>query len=169
MPETKTVIYPGVFDPVTLGHLDVIRRGSALFGRLIVGVHASPPAKACLFSAEERADLLRQATAGLNGVTVALYDGLTVDFVRQQGASAILRGLRPHGDFAGEYEMALTNRTVGGVETLFLMADERTASISSRLVREVAALGGDVSALVPDCVAEALERKRAEGRSYGTA
>jgi len=161
MPETQTVIYPGVFDPVTLGHLDVIGRGAALFDRLVVAVHADPPEKRCLFTAQERADLVRQAAAGIDGVSVALYDGLTAAFVRRQGASFILRGLRLHGDFAGEYQMALTNRTMAGVETVFVVADARTATISSRLVREVAALGGDVSAFVPECVAEALARKRA--------
>jgi len=162
MPETPTVIYPGVFDPVTLGHLDLVRRGAALFGGLVVAVHADPPGKRCLFSAEERADLLRRAVADIRGVSVTLYDGLTSAFVREQGAAFILRGLRPHGDFAGEYQMAVANRTIGGIETVFLAAETQTAAISSRLVREVAALGGDVSALVPPPVAEALARKRAE-------
>ena len=89
------------------------------------------------------------------------YDGLTVEFVRSRGASVILRGLRPYSDFEYEYQLALTNRTMAGVETVFVVADARTAAISSRLVREVAALGGDVSAFVPECVAEALARKRA--------
>ncbi|MEA3368263.1 MAG: pantetheine-phosphate adenylyltransferase [Planctomycetota bacterium] len=163
MPETSTVICPGVFDPVTLGHLDVIGRGAALFDRLVVAVHADPPGKACLFTAEERADLVRQAAAGIDGVSVTIYDGLTVALVRRQGASFILRGLRQHGDFTREYQMAVTNRTVAGVETVFLAAEARTAAISSRLVREVAALGGDVSAFVPECVAEALASKLAEG------
>jgi len=163
MPETQTVICPGVFDPVTLGHLDVIGRGAALFDRLVVAVHADPPGKQCLFTAEERADLVRQAAAGIDGVSVTLYDGLTAALVRRQGASFILRGLRPHGDFTREYQMAVTNRTVAGVETVFLAAEGHTAAISSRLVREVASLGGDVSALVPACVAEALAGKLAEG------
>ena len=158
---TQTAVYPGVFDPVTLGHLDIIRRGAALFGRLVVAVHAHPPGKACLFTADERLDLVRRAAADTSGFEALLYDGLTADFVRDQGAAVILRGLRQHSDFAYEYQMALTNRTVSGVETLFVMADERTAYISSHLVREVAALGGDVSNLVPPCVAEALTRQRA--------
>jgi len=163
MPETQTVILPGVFDPVTLGHLDVIGRGAALFGRLLVAVHADPPGKRCLFTAEERANLVRQAAAGIDGVSVTVYDGLTAALVRRQGASFILRGLRQHGDFAGEYQMAVANRAVAGVETVFVVADTRTAAISSHLVREVAALGGDVSAFVPACVAEALASKLAEG------
>jgi len=162
MPETSTVIYPGVFDPVTLGHLDVIGRGAALFGGLVVAVHADPPGKRCLFSAEERADLVRRSVAGIQGVSVILYDGLTATFAREQGAAFLLRGLRPHGDFASEYQMAIANRTLASVETVFLPAEGQTAAISSRLVREVAALGGNVSALVPAPVAEALERKPAE-------
>ncbi len=159
----RTAVYPGVFDPVTLGHLDVIRRGAALFDRLIVAVHADPPAKRCLFTAEERADLVRRAAAEVAGVEVVLYDGLTVAFARAQGASVILRGLRQPGEFTYEYQMALTNRAVGGVETVFLMAAPHTAYISSHLVREVAAMGGDVSSLVPPPVVEALARKREEG------
>jgi pantetheine-phosphate adenylyltransferase len=162
MPETPTVLYPGVFDPVTLGHLDVIRRGAALFGGLTVAVHADPPDKQCLFTAEERADLVRRAAGGVDAVRVLVYEGLTADLAREQGAAFLLRGLRPHGDFAGEYQMAVTNRTIAGVETVFLAAETRTAAISSRMVREVAALGGDVSALVPAPAAEALARKLAE-------
>ena len=161
MPETQTAVYPGVFDPVTLGHLDVIGRGAALFDRLVVAVHANPPGKQCLFTAEERADLIRQAADGIDGVSVTVYDGLTAAFAREQGAAFILRGLRPHADFTREYQMAVTNRTMAGVETVFLAAQAVTAAISSAMVREVAALGGDVSAFVPACVAEAFARKRA--------
>jgi len=162
MPKTPTVIYPGVFDPVTLGHLDIIRRGAALFGGLVVAVHAAPAGKQCLFTADERADLVRRAVEGIDGVTVLVYDGLTADLARERGAAFLLRGLRPHGDFAGEYQMAVTNRTVAGVETVFLAAEAETGAIASRLVREVARLGGDVSALVPAHVAEALRRRLAE-------
>ncbi len=162
MPETPTVLYPGVFDPVTLGHLDIIRRGAALFGSLAVAVHTDPPGKQCLFTAEERADLVRRAAGDIDGVRVLVYDGLTADLARAQGAAFLLRGLRPHGDFAGEYQMAVTNRTIAGVETVFLAAEAETGAIASRLVREVARLGGDVSALVPPPVAEALARKLAE-------
>jgi len=161
MTTTETAVYPGVFDPVTLGHLDIIRRGAALFRRLVVAVHARAPGKDCLFGPDERLDLVRRAAADIAGVEAVLYDGLTADFVRDQGTAVILRGLRQHSDFAYEYQMALTNRTVSGVETLFVMADQRTAYISSHLVREVSALGGDVSNLVPSCVAEALAGKRA--------
>ena len=154
----QTAVYPGVFDPITLGHLDIIKRGAALFGRLVVAV-ASSPAKRSLFASEERLAMVRQATEDVGGVIVDAYAGLTVEFVGRCRASVILRGLRQHSDFEYEYQLALTNRTLSGVETLFVMADEKTAYISSRLVREVASLGGDVSALVPANVLTALEEK----------
>jgi len=154
----QVAVYPGVFDPVTLGHLDIIRRGTALFDRLIVAV-ASKPDKQPLFTTEERVALLRDAVADLKNVAVDSYEGLTVEFVRRHGASVILRGLRQHSDFEYEYQLALTNRTIAGVETVFVMADEKVAYISSRLVREVASLGGDVSKLIPPNVAKALKTK----------
>jgi pantetheine-phosphate adenylyltransferase len=158
MAEAQVAVYPGVFDPITFGHLDIIRRGSRLFGPLVVAV-ASNPQKASLFSVEERLALVREAVAGLAGVVVDAYEGLTVAFVRRHGASVILRGLRQHADFEYEYQLALTNRTIAGVETLFVMADEKVAYISSRLVREVARFDGDVSRLVPPHVAAALQAK----------
>jgi pantetheine-phosphate adenylyltransferase len=154
----KTAVYPGVFDPVTLGHLDIIRRGAALFDRLVVAV-ASNPAKQSLFTAEERLAMVRQATQDVGGVIADAYEGLTVEFVGRCRASVILRGLRQHSDFEYEYQLALTNRTLSNIETLFVMADEKTAYISSRLVREVAGLDGDVSALVPPNVLAALKQK----------
>jgi pantetheine-phosphate adenylyltransferase len=157
----KVAVYPGVFDPVTLGHLDIIRRGTTLFDRLIVAV-ASNPDKQPLFTTEERTVLLRDAVADLKNVAVDSYEGLTVEFVRRHGASVILRGLRQHSDFEYEYQLALTNRTIAEVETVFVMADERVAYISSRLVREVASLGGDVSALVPPTVLAALTHRLRE-------
>jgi pantetheine-phosphate adenylyltransferase len=158
MASERVAVYPGVFDPVTLGHLDIIRRGTALFDRLMVAV-ASNPDKQPLFTTEDRAALLRDAVADLKNVAVDSYEGLTVEFVRRHGASVILRGLRQHSDFEYEYQLALTNRTIAGVETVFVMADEKVAYISSRLVREVASLGGDVSKLVPPNVAKALRKK----------
>ena len=158
MASERVAVYPGVFDPVTLGHLDIIRRGTTLFERLLVAV-ASNPDKQPLFTTEERTALLRDAVADLKNVAVDSYEGLTVEFVRRHGASVILRGLRQHSDFEYEYQLALTNRTIAGVETVFVMADEKVAYISSRLVREVASLGGDVSQLVPPNVAKALRAK----------
>ena len=151
-------VCPGVFDPVTLGHLDIIRRGTTLVDRLIVAV-ATNPDKQPLFSAEERTRMVREAVADIEGVVVDAYEGLTVEFVRRHGASVILRGLRQHSDFEHEYQLALTNRTIAGVETVFVMADEKVAYISSRLVREVASLGGDVSKLVPPQIVKALRKK----------
>ena len=159
MSKQRVAVYPGVFDPITLGHLDIIRRGAALFGRLIVAV-AGNPAKQSLFSTEERLAMVREAVADLKGAEVGSYEGLTVEYVARHGASVILRGLRQHSDFQYEYQLALTNRTISGIETVFVMADERVAYISSHLVREVAALGGNVSPLVPGNVLAALHAKR---------
>ena len=158
MASERVAVYPGVFDPVTLGHLDIIRRGAALFDRLLIAV-ATNPEKESFFTAEERRRMLREAVSDIPGVAVDAYEGLTVEFVRRHGASVILRGLRQHSDFEYEYQLALTNRTIAGVETVFVMADEKVAYISSRLVREVARLGGDVSQLVPPNVARALRAK----------
>jgi pantetheine-phosphate adenylyltransferase len=160
MSKQRVAVYPGVFDPITFGHLDIIRRGAALFERLIVAV-ASNPSKESLFTTPERLAMVRAAVRGIKGVTVDAYEGLTVEYVRGHGASVILRGLRQHSDFEYEYQLALTNRTISGVETLFVMADERAAYLSSRLVREVAALGGDVSPLVPKSALAALQKKLA--------
>jgi pantetheine-phosphate adenylyltransferase len=158
MATKRIAVYPGVFDPVTLGHLDIIRRGAALFDRLIVAV-AENPDKAPLFSRDQRLAMVGRATKGVRGVVVDAYEGLTTEFVRQHGATVILRGLRQHADFEYEYQLALANRTISGVETVFVMADERTAYISSHLVREVARLGGNVSRFVPPGVAGALKKQ----------
>jgi pantetheine-phosphate adenylyltransferase len=160
MSSERVAVYPGVFDPVTLGHLDIIRRGAALFDRLIVAV-ATNPAKQSLFTAEERLAMVREAVRDLATISVDSYEGLTVEYVGRLGASVILRGLRQHSDFEYEYQLALTNRTISGIETVFVMADERVAYISSHLVREVARLGGDVSGLVPEGVMKALKAKTA--------
>ena len=162
MSKQRVAVYPGVFDPVTLGHMDIIRRGAAIFDRLIVAV-ATNTSKQSLFSTEERLAMVREAVGDLGGVAVDSYEGLTVEYVRRHGASVILRGLRQHSDFEYEYQLALTNRTISSVETLFVMADEGVAYISSHLVREVAALGGDVTALVPKGVLKALRAKLAAG------
>jgi len=151
-------VFPGVFDPVTRGHLDIIRRGAALFDRLVVAV-AENPDKRSLFPADERVAMMREAVADLDAVEVQAYEGLTVEFVGRCGAAVILRGLRQHSDFEYEYQLALTNRTISGIETVFVMADEKVAYVSSHLVREVARLGGDVSALVPPNAVQALKAK----------
>jgi pantetheine-phosphate adenylyltransferase len=158
MSNKRVAVYPGVFDPVTLGHLDIIRRGAALFDRLIVAV-ADNPAKDSLFTLPERMAMVRDAAGDIKGIVVDSYEGLTVEYVRGHGATVILRGLRQHADFEYEYQLALTNRTISGVETLFVMADEKVAYISSHLVREVARLGGDVSRFVPKGVVKAVKAK----------
>ncbi len=155
MAETRVALFPGAFDPPTLGHLDVIRRARDLCDRLVVAV-GDNPAKTHLLPAETRVALLRDALAGAGGIEVAAYTGLTVDFAREVGASLLVRGLRRADDFGHEQQLALMNRAFAGIETVFVLADASVSFISSHLVRQVAAGGGDISGLVPPNVAEAL-------------
>lgn len=155
----KTAMYPGSFDPITLGHLDLIRRARRMFERVIVAVVANPQ-KEPLFSAEERVALCRAAIRGLSGVEVVSFDGLLVNYLRRRKCRILLRGLRFVSDLEYELQMALTNRQLyPEVETVFLLPDERYANISSTLVKEVARLGGDISRFVPGPAAAALRRK----------
>ncbi|PIQ81629.1 MAG: pantetheine-phosphate adenylyltransferase [Candidatus Omnitrophica bacterium CG11_big_fil_rev_8_21_14_0_20_64_10] len=155
--QNQPILYPGSFDPVTNGHLDLIRRAAAIFPRVVVGV-AGTASKEPLFPVEERVTMLKQAVRGIPRVTVRPFDGLVVDFARRVGARRILRGLRMVSDFEYEFQMALTNRKLNTrVETIFLMPSPETAYISSRLVKEVAGLGGDVSRFVPGFVARRLK------------
>ncbi|MCU0726951.1 MAG: pantetheine-phosphate adenylyltransferase [Planctomycetes bacterium] len=161
-------VYPGTFDPVTNGHLDLVRRGSRLFGKLLVLV-ARNPRKAPLFTAEERVGLMRAEVSAWPNVTVEAADGLTVDFVRRRGFDTILRGVRTVDDFVSEYQMALTNRALApDVETVFVMPSVEWSFLSSSLIREVVQSGGDVSAFVPRAVSEALRHKLAAGRDGGS-
>ena len=153
-----TAVYPGVFDPLTLGHLDIISRGSGLFKRVIVAV-ADNPGKQALWPLQRRVEMVRQAVSGLGGVEVDVYEGLTVDFVRRQGPAVILRGVRTMSDFDYESHLALTNRAISDVETVLMMASPALSFISSSLIRQVARFGGDVGKMVPPCVAEALARE----------
>ena len=158
----KRAVFPGQFDPLTNGHLDVIRRGATLFDELIVGVGVNPE-KSELFTQEERFAIVRDAVGQSPGVRVELYRGLTADFVRTVGATCLLRGIRDITDLRYEFQSALANRTVGGVETLFLMTGDQYAMTSSSLIRQVVVLGGDVEALrplVPPVVVEELRRKQ---------
>src|SRR5579863_8776685 len=139
-------VFPGQFDPITNGHLDVIRRGMALFDDLIVAVGVNPE-KRELFALEERVEMIRQLLGGTPGIRVEKYTGLTVDFVRRSNATAILRGIRDVSDLRYEFQLALANRAVGGVETIFIMAGEQYALTSSSLIRQVVSLGGDVGQL----------------------
>jgi pantetheine-phosphate adenylyltransferase len=152
-------IYPGSFDPVTNGHLDLIVRGAKIFDRLIVAVLENRD-KAPLFNAVERVDMLRAATAEWPNVEVDMFDGLLVEYVRKKQAQVILRGIRAISDYEYELQMALMNRRLEPqVETVFMLPAERYSYLSSRLVREIALLGGPVEGLVPAVVEERLKAK----------
>jgi len=157
----KRAIYAGSFDPVTNGHLDVLSRAAQVFDEIIVAV-AQNSEKQGLFTPEERVELLKQTTAGIKNTRVTFFHGLLVDFATQQRACAIVRGLRALSDFEYEFQMALMNRRLRpALETFFLMPREEYSYVSSRLVKEVASLGGDVSAFVPAQVAAALRSRYA--------
>ena len=152
-------IYPGTFDPVTYGHIDLIKRARKIFDEVIVAVAANP-GKAPLFTVEERVRLLKQATRPLRGVVIDHFDSLVVDYVRRNNGRVMIRGLRMLSDFEYEFQMALTNRKLSDeVETIFMMPSESYSYISARLIKEAGALGADLSAFVPRFVAQALYRK----------
>jgi pantetheine-phosphate adenylyltransferase len=152
-------LYPGTFDPITNGHLDLIQRGSALFDKLIVSILRNEEKKV-LFSVADRIEMLNEVTCGLPNVQVGSFDGLLVDYAAECGASVILRGIRAVSDYEYELQMALMNRRLKPeIETVFLMASEAHSFISSRLVKEVIRLGGNISGLVPPSI-EGRLRKR---------
>lgn len=156
--EMTTAICPGTFDPITCGHLDVIKRAYAFFDRFIVAVAANP-AKQPLFNLDERVYLLRKATEGLANVEVSSFDTLLVDFARKVGANAIVKGLRAISDFEYEFQMAQINQAMDeSIETFFVMASAEYTFISSSAVREVASYGGSIKGLVPRSVEKELER-----------
>ncbi len=153
-------IYPGAFDPIHCGHIDIATRAANIFDRLVVAVYTQP-AKDLLFDIEERVTLARQALTDLSNAHVTAYSGLTVEFARQIGAQAIVRGLRVAWDFELEYQMALTNRQLAPeIETVCLITRQPHAFLSSSIVKEIALLGGDVTGMVTSHVASALEAKR---------
>jgi pantetheine-phosphate adenylyltransferase len=151
-------IFPGSFDPITNGHLDVINRGMKLFDELIVAVGKSP-LKNQLFSPAERVEMIAELIKELSGVSVEGFDGLTVEYAKQKKADVILRGLRSLTDMNYELELAMTNRSVAGIETVFIMTTEQYGFISSTLIRQVASLGGDISNMVPSSVNRLLKER----------
>ena len=154
-----TAVYPGTFDPMTKGHLDIICRAAKRYDKLIIGVlHNSE--KTPLFSVEERVNILKKATNGISNVRVQSFEGLSVDFARQCGAKVIVRGLRLITDFEYELQMAQTNRKLApDVDTTFLYTSLQYSFLSSTIVKEVVSFGGDISEFVPDYVAEMMHRK----------
>lgn len=157
--QMRRAIYPGSFDPITNGHLDVIERARKLFDEVVVAV-AHNDEKQALFSLKDRLDLLRETAGKIDNVRIAEFEGLLVEFARNEEAGVVIRGLRAISDFEFEFQMALMNRKLdSAVETIFLMPKEEYTYLSSRIVKEIARLGGDVSGFVPACVAKALSRK----------
>jgi len=152
-------IYPGSFDPITNGHLDIIRRATKLFEKLIIGIYDIPN-KQLLFTSEERAEMVRRATANLPNVEVRVFNGLTVDLAKEVKAQAIVRGLRMSADFEREFDLAMMNKKLAPeIELVCLMSDLRYQFLSSSLLKEAASLGGKVDNLVPKHVAVALKKK----------
>ena len=165
----RTGVYPGTFDPITLGHMDIIRRGAKLVDRLVIGVTTNP-SKSPMFTVEERLLTVRREVADVEGdIAVVSFDSLLMDFAEREGASVIVRGLRAVADFEYEYQMAGMNQQLNDrIETVFLMADVSLQPIASRLVKEIALYGGDVSKFVtPAVAADVAERVERVGRKGG--
>lgn len=164
----RRVVYPGTFDPAHYGHIDIVTRAARVFDEVIVAVNHRPAKKDVLFTVQERVDMLKRALQDLNNVSVASYDGLTVDYVRKVGAFAIIRGLRVFSDFELEFRMALANRRLAPeIEVVTFISDERHIHISSSTVREVASYGGDVSWMVPPEIGAALVARFKEQHQNG--
>jgi pantetheine-phosphate adenylyltransferase len=161
VPAMRTVIYPGSFDPLTNGHLDVIQRATKLFDRVVVAV-AKSESKQPLFTLEERLALVKKTVADITNVEADAFEGLLIHYVEQRGAQAVVRGLRAVSDFEFEFQLALMNRKLNErIETIFMMPKDTYTFLSSRIVKEIARLGGDVSAFVPAYVQAALSAKLA--------
>jgi len=155
----QIAIYPGSFDPVTYGHIDLIKRAQEIFSEIIIGV-AHNSHKQPLFSVSDRVAMLKKATAELKGIEVVDFNGLVVDFARKRKAGILIRGLRMISDFEYEFQMALTNRKLApDIETIFLMPHESYSYLSSKLLKEAASLGADLSSFVPDFVEKELKKK----------
>ena len=156
----RTGVYPGTFDPVTLGHMDIIRRAAHLVDRLVIGVTTNP-AKSPMFTLDERLEMVRRETKGIGGhIRIVAFDSLLMDFAEREGASLIVRGLRAVADFEYEYQMAGMNQQLNDdIETVFLMADVSLQPIASRLVKEIAIYGGDIRPFVGPAVAEQVRER----------
>lgn len=156
----QIAVYPGSFDPPTNGHVDIMRRAAAKFDQLIIGVGVNS-SKSGLFTAEERVDMLREEAHGLAGVKVEVFDGLLVEFVRNCGATIVVRGLRAVSDFESEFQVALANRELAPeIETMFLMTSAENMFVSSSIVKEIAAFGGPIEGFVSPAVAQRLRAKQ---------
>jgi len=164
MPDTRTAVYTGSFDPVTLGHLHIIQRAAPLFDHLIIGVGINADKKS-LFEPEERVELVRSVTGNIDNVRVELFPGLAVDFVREMGARIMVRGIRPLTDTAGEFTMMMANHQLDpDIETVFLMASERYAHVSSSLLKQIAAVSDDdqqLAKFVPEAIIRPLRERLA--------
>ncbi|MGP6174921.1 pantetheine-phosphate adenylyltransferase [Corynebacterium sp. A21] len=152
-------VCPGSFDPVTVGHLDIFTRAAAHFEEIVVLVTGNPAKKSGLFTIEERMDLIREVTADLPNIRVDNWAGLLVDYTTANGIGALVKGLRSSLDYEYELPMAQMNRRLSGVDTFFLLTDEKYGYVSSSLLKEVAKYGGDVSGLLPEAVAEAAKKR----------
>jgi len=159
-PKERAAVYPGTFDPITYGHIDLIRRGLQIFDRVIVAVAENEPKKP-LFTTEERVDMIKKSFGRTPKIGVETFDGLIVEFARKKKIGVLMRGVRMLSDFEYEFQMALTNRKLNNrIETIFLMPNESYAYLTSRLIKETALLGADVRSYVPKHVYERLQSKK---------
>ncbi|MCQ2514119.1 MAG: pantetheine-phosphate adenylyltransferase [Ruminococcus sp.] len=156
---SRTVIYPGSFDPVTIGHYEVIKRASKMFDKLLVGVLVNQSKKPT-FTISERMELLREVTADLENVEIVGFEGLLAEYCKENNINAIVKGLRAMSDFEYEFQMAITNRKLNpNLETIFIPADSEAMYLSSSMVREVASMGGDISNFVPNCIHDKIVKR----------
>jgi pantetheine-phosphate adenylyltransferase len=156
---TKLAVYPGSFDPITYGHIDLIKRASKIFKKVVVAV-TDNSSKGCLFTIDERLNLIKKSVGRMKGVEVDSFEGLSIDYVKRKNSYVIIRGLRMISDFEYEFQMALTNRRLSkNVETIFLMPSESYSYLSSKLIKEAASLGAEIDCFVPRFVAAAIFKK----------